>query len=142
MNFYDRGSIIIVKNIIFKDGVLDHAYKKGRPCLVIDINDEEITFLTLSTLYNDIKYRNDYIFENYKKMGLKKNTYVNLQNIYKTKLCFYMEACKISELDYYKIIRKLIEIHANNNEKEFLDIEESLYKQLNLHYKKKVKKND
>lgn len=30
------GDITILKNICFSDGVVDHSYRQGRPCIYID----------------------------------------------------------------------------------------------------------
>jgi len=130
MSFYDNGSIILVKNIVFKDGNLDHSYRHGRPCLIIDNDDEEITFLTIATVYKDKNYESNYVLNNWKKLKLKHESYVNLACIYKGKACFYKEINKINEKEYLKILKEFLIFHENNHEID--SVKNSVNKQLKL----------
>ena len=130
MSFFDKGSIILVRDIIFKEGMLDHAYKAGRPCLIIDIDDDYITFLTLSTLHNKKIYDHDYLFNDCDDLNFKNDTYVNLQHIYRKRICFYEEVSHLNQKEYFKILRKFLRVNSKNPSDEFLEIASNIENQL------------
>ena len=41
-------NIVKIRNICFKDGIVDHSYKVGRPCVFIGEVDEKMYFIPLS----------------------------------------------------------------------------------------------
>lgn len=123
------GSIVIIKDIVFdfdnKRGV-DHAYKKGRPCLIIHSDDEFDYFLVMtheirkefaSHYYkcniNDYQYRYEYKYRqdtpNYEKYTKVHEGYINLQNIYKRPVSGYgsNEIGKLKLSSYKRIVEKL-----------------------------------
>lgn len=130
MSFYDNGSIILVKNIVFKEGELDHSYKHGRPCLIIDNDEEEITFLTIATVYKDKNYCSNYVLNNWRKLDLKHESYVNLASIYKEKACFYKEINRIDQIEYLKILKEFLLFHKYNHEID--SVKKAVNKQLKL----------
>lgn len=62
------GSIIYVRNIIFKDATkpfeqVDHAFLSGRPCLVVDFDRDYLYFFPITHVKEAREYRNKYIFD-------------------------------------------------------------------------------
>lgn len=100
---YSVGSIIIIRNLVFKnDNHFDHAYKCGRPCLVISVLDDDLYFLPLTSSEEQKKYddtieiKNDYCF--------KANTVVKVNCIYCRQGYFHEEKCKIEDTELIKIL--------------------------------------
>lgn len=101
---YSVGSIIIVKNIIFKNGNgnFDHSYKNGRPCLVISITDDKVYFVTLSSKNYGRKYDSEIEINS---KYCKKNSIVKVGNIYCRDRYYYEEKFKLSDVDLLKILK-------------------------------------
>jgi len=113
---FDVGSVIINRNLFFKDSnKLDHAYKRGRPCLVIATTDEYYYYLSISNTRNK-QSRTNIPMQNTKKLCSP-----SFLNIFKAPICYKEELFKISEknlLDIYKAFLR----HYNNRDKcEYYD---------------------
>lgn len=127
------GKIVILQNIVFNTGKnkLDHAYKGGRPCLLI-YNDEEYDyFLTikseLRTKSYDFEYyklnSKDFMYiYNYHKTYYKSNFpyiqgYVNLMDIHKRRASGYgsKDYAKLKLSTYKDIINKFKKLHNSEN---------------------------
>lgn len=133
MNTYEReaiGNIIIIKNLIFQNTVkdqkeIDHAWKMGRPCIIIHSDDEYDYILALKTNVTDKKFENhhfrlskkDFLPNRHNNHNTKKKNEreihgaVNLQNIYKIPISGHSIMEKITFKTYKAIITKLKEYH-------------------------------
>ena len=68
MNTYERepiGNIIIIRNLIFQNTVkgqkeVDHAWKSGRPCIIIHSDNEYDYILALKTRVKDERYEHQH----------------------------------------------------------------------------------
>lgn len=101
------GKVIILKNLIFKKThmrnktIVDHAYKKGRPAIVICETDEKIYHLVLThSRYIDEneKYRYFTVMDENNNIS-----YVDFSEIHSRPLCFERE-CEYIEDEYMKDI--------------------------------------
>lgn len=81
------GSIVKIRNICFKDGIVDHSYKVGRPCVFIGEVDEKMYFIPLSHMEKSKNYEsimpNDF-------NNLRKPSQINVRNVIEKDL-FYPE---------------------------------------------------
>lgn len=147
---YDRdvaGTVVNVKGLVFYNTVtkkqeMDHAYKNGRPCLIIYSDDEYEYFLTMTSRSNVEKYDShitvldsDYLckylypacYKGINREELKKE-YVCLQHVYKMKIWGHGQG-DIGKLKFYaykNIIEKLKAYHRVDDIKEFLENESVL----------------
>lgn len=145
MNTYEReiiGNIVIVKNIIFKNIVinkneLDHSYKYGRPCIII-YSDEEYDYLLTLTSQNKGNQSNylkleeedllpitfhRFYKEDVRKKQLHKMTlkgYINLENIYKMPISGHDEVGKVTFESFKNIISKLKKYHQKDSLEEII----------------------
>lgn len=105
------GSIVILKGIIFKtDGrekhyIIDHAYKKGRPALVIHETEDAIYHLLITTKNADVPDFYDYELLIDKRNGI--NGYVKFNEIHKRPLCYEEEIYHLSDEEMIKILKGL-----------------------------------
>lgn len=138
------GNIVIVKNMIFEAGIygkahIDHAWKNGRPALIVYSDDEYDYFLAITSnksptvlknldafyeltgkdvLYREAKYRYN---QNLSKYNFRDSEMVCLTHIYKLPISGHDELRKI-KLDTLKnIIKKLKEYHKSDDMQELLD---------------------
>ena len=138
-NYY-IGKIVYIKDIVFTDGStnkLDHAYKKGRPCLLIYSDDEYDYFLTISSEIktksytfeyyklcpDDFMYLYEYTGVDAKKDASYAHGYVNMRNIYKKRVSGFgvNDSGKIKLETYKEIINKLKYLHNNENMNEIVN---------------------
>lgn len=139
---YDKspmGTVFSVSNMIF-DGKVDHAYRKGRLCILIYSDDEYDYFLSISS--NKSKSGKDFEYYKlgdddfsylYKYDSIRNSSkfhddapsgYVNLIYIYKRKISGFgsREIGKLKYESYKKLIDKLKYYH---NRSEMNNIVES-----------------
>ena len=120
---YGVGSIINAKNIIFKTNGkqnrkrLDHAYKGGRPCLVICETTDKIYFLPISG-YREKEFAN--------KIRLSANisnkpSGVNIGDIICKDVAYYKELNFLDERELYDILIKFVNYQENIKKDEFYD---------------------
>ena len=153
MRTYDNeeiGKIVIIKNIIFENSVTnkkesDHAWKFGRPCLIIYSDDEYDYFLTLRTeikyprykrqfyelTENDLLYKNKYRHNIYRaKTGRKKifNSNVNLETVFKLPISGHDEVAKIKFDTYKDLIQEFEIFHKNKPIEEIMKKAKTLEK--------------
>ena len=118
---YDGGEIIIVKNIVFKDNLADHASLKGRPCIVISDFDNKLTLLPLSSKKprgkrvqdTTIIYSDD--FEDSTGFVPKQKEYVNLTNMFQRDLRYYDVLIYLKMKRYYELLLEIEEKRLENN---------------------------
>lgn len=138
------GKIIIVKNIVFeKSGLskrqVDHAWRSGRPCVVLYTDDDYDYILPLThelrhSEYSYLFYPLDdskFIYQlskdnriNYKISKEKKitNSFINLENIYKIPICGHTEVAKITLAAYKELVRGYIELHQITDVNNLSDV--------------------
>jgi len=114
---YDGGEIIIINNIIFNNNQIDHAYFKGRPCIVISECNDKLSLLPLTSNYpkstNDrqntaIFFRNDF-FDSTGSFKLKQVSYSNLSSIFQRELRYYDVVSRISYIRYARLLKEINE---------------------------------
>ena len=145
----DEGKVIIVNNFRFEDGKLDHAWNRGRPCLIL-FSDEEYQYvlpiksevrkvdnsdkypITKKSFesFNEIGY-NDFTLntfirgtKNVKITGYMKKDisgYVNLEHIFKLPIAFRNEIGKIKKNIFQEIINKLYQVQKTNDAHELTE---------------------
>lgn len=49
------GSIVFIKNIVFDGKEVDHSFNKGRPCIFLGELEDNMCFMPLSNVYNEIQ---------------------------------------------------------------------------------------
>ena len=140
MNTYKReviGDIVIIQNLIFENSRTkqkepDHAWKLGRPCIIIYSDNEYDYFLPMKTNIVHKKYEfhhftldeNNFICEqinnhNSKRRNKTKGA-VNLQHVYKIPIAGHETINKVTFETYKEIINKLKECHQKQNLNELL----------------------
>jgi len=143
MNTYERepiGNIIIIRNLIFQNTVrdqkeIDHAWKMGRPCLIIHSDADHDYILALKTNVTDEKFENhhfqlskkDFLPNRCNNHNIKSKNKreihgaVNLQNVYKIPISGHKVIEKITFKTYKEIIAKLKEYHEKENLNEIIE---------------------
>lgn len=72
-----EGKIIIVNNFKFEDGSLDHAWNKGRPCLILFVDDDyEYIAPIKSELKKDTHFIDKYYINDENMLYFYNNFYV------------------------------------------------------------------
>lgn len=109
---YSVGSIILVKNIVFKDGGFDHAYKYGRPCLIVSLLDNNIYYLLLSSSFDLKKCDESGLI--IKSDYCRKKSKLSFKNIYLTEGYYYEEKEKFSDEYLLLILKKFYNFQKSN----------------------------
>ncbi len=103
------GDIIYVRNIKFKDNKKLDTRLNGHPAVIIGIVDNFFYYLILSS--NEmfyLKYPKGYFkLIKDKRNKLKKDSYVNFRNVYKSKLVNYVPIGEVRKDVYTKLIKAL-----------------------------------
>lgn len=142
MDTYEReviGNIVIIQNLIFEDSRTkqkepDHAWKLGRPCVIIYSDTEYDYFLPLKTniVHERYEYHHFVLNENNfineqtnnhnskKRKQIKTKGAVNLQHVYKMPIAGHKIINKITFETYKEIINKLKTCHQKQNLNEIL----------------------
>jgi hypothetical protein len=126
------GNIIIVRNLIFHTSSLgmkqvDHAWKKGRPCLLLytDDNYDYVLPLTHGVNYdlfgyhyyslNESKFlylrKRVFIYDIDSKKNNSLNGYINLEGVYKIPIFGHTEIAKLSFKAYDELVDKFMSLH-------------------------------
>ena len=135
-NNEDFGKIIIVRNMIFHDSysnarTVDHAWKKGRPCLIL-YSDDDFDYVVPIThqIKNRIfsyhyfpldKSKISYLVKcGYNVYNINDNdkiatSAINLQTVYKIPIFGHFEIAKITSSAYDDLISQLYKIHNIDN---------------------------
>lgn len=142
MNTYEReaiGNIVLIKNIIFENSSnkkkeIDHAWKFGRPCLIIYSDEQYDYILTITSTPKKIKYNCEHFALQIKHLIPKQvSRYSNhnfnrsknkniegsitLDTIYKIPISGHEQLGKITFETYKTIINELKKLY----QKETLD---------------------
>lgn len=133
------GKIVILKNIVFNRGKnkLDHAYKGGRPCLLIYSDEEYDYFLTITSEVKNKSYEFEYYklnpddflyLYNYRGDNSKVNFdyihgYVNMFEIYKKRISGYgfHDFGKIKLETFKDIMEKFKFLHNKENMEQIIN---------------------
>lgn len=127
------GKIIVVKNIVFPRSAfskrqVDHAWRTGRPCMVLYTDDEYDYVLPLTHEVKNKIYEyhffklsdSKFLYQlgrdnriNYKINKEKQitNSFVNLEYIYKLPICGHVEVAKITFPAYRELVSQYINLH-------------------------------
>ena len=117
----ELGKIVIIKNIVFKNDSnsklkVDHAWEKGRPCVIIYSDNEYDYYLPISSTkanknyYQEIKdefyelsEKDFHFMNNRKKFGV-----IHITNLFRKKISGYNnEIGRITKEAYYELIHKI-----------------------------------
>ena len=111
------GDIIIVRNIIFHDGV-DHAFLFGRPCLVIGFDENNLYYLPITHNVHYTPERSKYIFHA-KECRWKRKDYffhaVTTEQYYQTPLCQHKVCGQISPVVLNEIYQRFLQTQTEEN---------------------------
>lgn len=113
---FEIGSIVINKNIVFKEkGEIDHAYKNGRPCLVIAFNEENYYYLSLSRTVEATEKTSIYL------PGFKKKSSPSFRNVFKAPICWKEEKAKVPVKTMLTIYKEFIKYYSKHEKCEYYD---------------------
>lgn len=128
---YNIGSIILLKNFIYKDHTgtkkIDHA--KYRPCLVIGEDNENIYILPISSSILKNNRESHYEIPN-KYIDINKKEYIDFNAIYKAKICGYRVKDDLDTNDLYDLLTSFYQYHTKNNNEEFNKIKDIIYNEI------------
>lgn len=132
----ELGNVIVVRNFVFENNIVDHAYDFGRLCVILYIDGEYeyIVPITSRKVGDDnqfVELNEDLIsfyYNNNFLLGDKKNNkrsysklknkelygYINLKNVYKISSFYHDEVCKLNYDGYVNIMNKIRELHIGN----------------------------
>lgn len=114
------GDIVNLKNICFVEGNIDHAYRKGRPCVFIGEDDEHMYFLPLSNT-KKVKNKKGVFIEPNKDNNLLKTSHLNYKQLIIKPIAFYAVRAFIDKDTMYKIFVEMTkffkEIRSENDSK-------------------------
>ena len=107
---YEPGDIVIMKNLTFKDNNLHDIRVNGRPSLIIHKNNNAFYFLTITKkpdqLDDTIKYY-EIVKDKFNKLPVEKS-YINLENIYKSKNQTLVPIGSVFDYKLDKILKHLV----------------------------------
>lgn len=118
----ELGSIVFLKNICFKEGVVDHAYDIGRPCVFIGELSDKMYFIPLSGVKN-LKYKNHLrgILRPNKNNNLSKVCHTNIKELIEKPIAFYEEKGYLNDNELYNLFNDIkiyySEIRCEKNRK-------------------------
>lgn len=112
---YEVGSIVNIKNIVFKSThgkskyTIDHSYKTGRPCLIFHENSEYIYFFSINS-YKGKDYAGEIPLV--KHAGIK-DSVINVRDIYYLPVCYHNELYKLDDKNLYEVLIKFVNYQEN-----------------------------
>lgn len=135
----NNGDILLVKNIVFNDGIADHASLTGRICLIIsDCNDKlsllPFTHIKPKNLRRVFMLNDKDLLNKKKSVNYYKNEYIKLDGLFQREIYFYDKIARINEIKYYLLLEKLFKLDLSNNKYcsgVYCDIEHDLLRQKN-----------
>lgn len=132
----EKGDIVLLKNICFFDGKIDHAFNSGRLCIYLGELNERMYFIALANASNEKQKFLRKIYPN-KENNLKKVSRPNIHSLIEKPIAFYEVHGRLSDKDlnrvflniksYYKVILKkqdeiFLELASNYfNKQKFYD---------------------
>ncbi len=105
--FFEEKDILMLKNIRFKDGILD-ASIYGHPVLVIKVEKEYFYYLVITSSYKKTHFNQFYKIYKNKTNRFKRNIcYIDLKNIYKSEIKNYMPVGYLTDELYNEVMNEL-----------------------------------
>lgn len=111
----EKGDIVLLKNICFFDGKIDHAFNKGRLCIYLGEFNDKMYFIAIANANNN---EHDFIRKIYpsRENKLKKVSRPNIHSLIEKPVAYYQVKGHLSSYDlkriflnikaYYKVILK------------------------------------
>lgn len=115
------GSIIYVRNILFKDAttdaeLVDHAFVHGRPCVVVDFDRDFLYFFPITHVKENRNYLDKYVFDKtdckWKRKKYDKHA-IAVKHYYKIP---YTQMSVYGKLDPYALA-EVMECYCHNHQK-------------------------
>ena len=100
------GDITILKNICFSDGVVDHSYRLGRPCIYIGEDLNHMYFVPLANLNSKIKEK-QFVIAPKVKNNLTKKSRIRASELITRPVAFYELYGRLDYFDIQKLIESL-----------------------------------
>ena len=132
-NIYETepiGNIIIIRNIIFENSIfnkkeVDHAWKNGRPCIIIYSDDEYDYVLPIKSSNTKEQFSNQYIDLKEEELIHRKEKEItkgkiNIQTIYRIPISGHKVVNKVTFIKYKNIINEIKQYHKNENIDEII----------------------
>jgi len=130
------GNIIIVCNIIFENSIIDkkeadHAWKNGRPCIIIYSDNEYDYILPIKSSTTKKQYDNQYIELKAEDLIYRKEKEItkgkiNILTIYRIPISGHNKVNKVKFTKYKKIINVLKQYHRSENIDEIIKSSNSI----------------
>ena len=131
--YYDKGDIIEIRGIIFKDDYTPDPKGKHPVMITLAISEDDsfMYFLTLTSQVDKYFERPElkgeyYLLKKTQYNMLRKTSLVNLQNIYKENVANDRPVAFVQPDDYKKLIRKFKEYQEQNPDEYYAEIKEWL----------------
>ena len=101
------GDITILKNICFSDGVVDHSYRLGRPCI-------HMYFVPLANLNSKIKEK-QFVIAPTVENNLTKKSRIRASELITRPVAFYELYGRLDYFDIQKLIESLRFFYKDDN---------------------------
>lgn len=143
----EYGDIILVKNIVFNNGLADHASLQGRICMIVSDANDTLTLLPFTHTKPNTIDKNIYRLSKDDLLGRDPSInyyddeYLNVTSLFQREIYYYDRMAQITERKYYYLLKRILEANLENNNycsDIYLDIKEDLLEQKN-YLKKKLK---
>ena len=108
------GDITILKNICFSDGVVDHSYRLGRPCIYIGEDLNHMYFVPLANLNSKIKEK-QFIIVPTTENNLIKKSRIKASELITRPVAFYESCGRLDYFDIQKLIKSLRFFYKDDN---------------------------
>lgn len=108
------GDITILKNICFSDGVVDHSYRLGRPCIYIGEDLNHMYFVPLANLNSKIKEK-QFVIAPKAKNNLTKKSRIRASELITRPVAFYELYGRLDHFDIQKLIESLRFFYKDDN---------------------------
>lgn len=132
-SIYDGGEVIIVRNIVFKDKLADHASLKGRPCIVLSEFDDKLTLLPMSSKKRKKEYNSTIDGSDFSDIRcgfkVKRKEYIDLSSMFQREMRHYEIVALLNLKRYYELLQEIEEKRLENNaycSKCYMDIYQDL----------------
>ena len=143
----EYGDIILVKNIVFNNGLADHASLQGRICMIVSDANDTLTLLPFTHTKPNTIDKNIYRLSKDDLLGKDPSInyyddeYLNVTSLFQREIYYYDRMAHITERKYYYLLKRILEANLENNNycsDIYIDIKEDLLEQKN-YLKKKLK---
>lgn len=96
------GSIVKIKNICFRGGVVDHSLSIGRPCMFLGELNDKMYFMPFTNT-KTLKHKVRTIIKPNKQNGLTKASHPNLREIIEKPIAYYEDIGTLTNEEIKKI---------------------------------------